>query len=926
MDSPLAPVPNPFAYFTDDEHERTNSEESDETIPSNAIDIDEIIEDFDYDVFQDEMDDVPEVRLRRPEDTNNPRNSSLACESEFRIVVKERVDGLPEICHDCFDLILHLQKRVPRRSMKWKTVPELLNDGAYEQCRLCELVASAPTIFLDELSEKDDFLLKPLREYKRIFTEFVDMAIEELTPDLEPIEVFGHVNGVERICEVSFSFEFRGRPAHIILAIWLGAYHTKKYMHIGYWVATNCVWVIRSAEPLPETEFDPLRRLHNPQPERCEGVRTGSDITWREPLTKNHSWRTFELFQQWMTTCLTDHGNCTLSLSGERIDDNWAGDNLGNTELPSRVLDVFEKEDDIIKLVETCTLDQKRAPYVTLSHCWGPPDKQPLTTTRENLQEHTSSGIPVSSFPKTFRDAIDITRQLDIQYLWIDSLCIVQDDEEDWLAESEKMGAIYHRAAVTIAASDANNSTEGCFVAERGTASHGHKVPTAKFVMRKGETGSIFKTCFGHVPTTPRSEPYFSPLGHRAWVCQEWYLSRRVIFCTKSGFMWKCLEVQHNERGRYLDMKEQRGWEHLMERYSESNLTRETDRLIAVQGIANELLKTENRKGQEYHYGHWTGGEDTAIMLCWMMKEWVSDLDGEGPTGVPSWSWASITGARLFCRTLYQFFLPCRTLMGSQDISVGGGDGKSLNIKHAQLRKVELSLLEDSELDCHPEWTDRQFWSPESLFLHLRRERKALAPIHVILSDDVSDCPGASQSKARVVGLAAFDRVVEAKSMVEIFTLPLVESPRFGLDPFLPPNGDMMWHGEDIGSQDKLYFMNILEPESGGSIRGYSAEEVKVRPPVKYNVLSRAGEGKHQPVGYYTPPSPEEAKVLQDSPDAKYVYDAGQGKSIFWALLLEPVLEVTTDVKTGSFRRVGMALIGSEEWLKAAVFQDIVIV
>lgn len=218
MESPLAPVPKPFVYFTDEDDE--GFEVSDcNTVSSHAIDIDEIIEDFDYEAFEDEMEDISEVESA---EDGNIQVDARPADSEFRIAVKERTDGLPEICHDCFDLIIHLQTRVPRRSMKWKTIPKLLFQGAYRRCRLCELVASAPAIFLDELSEEHEFPLKPLGEYERPFTEFVDLAIEELTPDLEPIEVFGHVNAVERICEVSFSFQFRGRPAQVILAVWLG--------------------------------------------------------------------------------------------------------------------------------------------------------------------------------------------------------------------------------------------------------------------------------------------------------------------------------------------------------------------------------------------------------------------------------------------------------------------------------------------------------------------------------------------------------------------------------------------------------------------------------------------------------------------------------------------------------------------------------
>jgi hypothetical protein len=86
-----------------------------------------------------------------------------------------------------------------------------------------------------------------------------------------------------------------------------------------------------------------------------------------EPLRKNLSWRTFELFESWMSTCLLDHTKCADSLAGQTIDNVWREDGLGRTELPSRVLDVLD-DGNVIKLVETKLLDQKRAPHMTQSH------------------------------------------------------------------------------------------------------------------------------------------------------------------------------------------------------------------------------------------------------------------------------------------------------------------------------------------------------------------------------------------------------------------------------------------------------------------------------------------------------------------------------------------------------------------------------
>jgi hypothetical protein len=85
------------------------------------------------------------------------------------------------------------------------------------------------------------------------------------------------------------------------------------------------------------------------------------------------------------------------------------------------------------------------AKYAALSHCWG---LYPLlTTTTSNISSHSSrppgrSGIPLSSLPRTFRDAILIKRALGLRYLWIDSLCIIQDSDVDWEREWALMGEI----------------------------------------------------------------------------------------------------------------------------------------------------------------------------------------------------------------------------------------------------------------------------------------------------------------------------------------------------------------------------------------------------------------------------------------------------------------------------------------------------
>ncbi|CAI6091565.1 unnamed protein product [Clonostachys chloroleuca] len=95
--------------------------------------------------------------------------------------------------------------------------------------------------------------------------------------------------------------------------------------------------------------------------------------------------------------------------------------------------------------------------YIVLSHCWGTPtkeEKKRFCTTRENY-EHRWQGFSYGDLPKTFRDAVQTTREFQKQYLWIDSLCIIQEDKDDWRNEARKMENFFASAYCTIAASSA---------------------------------------------------------------------------------------------------------------------------------------------------------------------------------------------------------------------------------------------------------------------------------------------------------------------------------------------------------------------------------------------------------------------------------------------------------------------------------------
>lgn len=229
-------------------------------------------------------------------------------------------------------------------------------------------------------------------------------------------------------------------------------------------------------------------------------------------------------------------------------------------------------------------------PYLTLSHCWGPPEKRPTITTKSNLASRMKR-IPFLELPRTFQDAIEITRKLGHRYLWIDSLCIVQDDEQDWAHEAGLMAKVYSHSLCTLSALSAKDSTQGlrlkplsgdCSVLDLAvptswsSQSQPLSYPAAASGSGRGSgTGTDSEesetdtddtdTDSSHFPP-PRFRIFSSipelwhmiyygkntaqlcddiaPLRSRAWTLQERELSRRVIHFAEKQVLWECAELK----------------------------------------------------------------------------------------------------------------------------------------------------------------------------------------------------------------------------------------------------------------------------------------------------------------------------------------------------------------------------------------------
>jgi hypothetical protein len=198
--------------------------------------------------------------------------------------------------------------------------------------------------------------------------------------------------------------------------------------------------------------------------------------------------------------------------------------------LPTRVIDVGGLDSTTVRLL--CGTRGQTSPgrYFALSHRWGSSSQHRMFCTENSNIENHKRGIKVTDLPQTFQDAILVTRALSVQYLWIDSICIIQNDAQDWEIESRLMEQVFSCAYVTIAASCASGTEDG-FLKPR---------PVRECVALEKGNGSYLYLC--DAIDDFRRDVDQGELNKRGWVLQERALSRRTIYFTETQTYWECGE------------------------------------------------------------------------------------------------------------------------------------------------------------------------------------------------------------------------------------------------------------------------------------------------------------------------------------------------------------------------------------------------
>ena len=347
------------------------------------------------------------------------------------------------------------------------------------------------------------------------------------------------------------------------------------------------------------------------------------------------------------------------------------------SRLPKRVLKITA---DHVCLKETPNVS---APYVCLSHCWGP--YGPAIKLTADTVEFLHKGYATSDLPKTFRDAINVCKRLGISYLWIDALCksicrdvifekrlrltglgILQDSREDWKEAAATMANIYEHAYVTIAATSAQDSKGGLFSSARPLVTRLDKHPHL-YIREYPRTFPEYSHEFPNYSYTEDLKPW--PLLTRAWVYQERRLSTRTVHFGEHQVYWECQTCFASEdasedkvwktdsNGRYGDtgwgdkiMDGTRQWQQIILEYTNLKLTYDSDRLPAIAALADRTWRLR-RSDDVYIAGLWRNS--ILSDMLWTSKpfelgKWGQALEPRPTRLVPSWSWASVQNAKIF--------------------------------------------------------------------------------------------------------------------------------------------------------------------------------------------------------------------------------------------------------------------------------------
>ena len=248
--------------------------------------------------------------------------------------------------------------------------------------------------------------------------------------------------------------------------------------------------------------------------------------------------------------------------------------------------------------------------YAALSYCWGTPEelsrRPPLRATAATVQV-LRDGIQLNQLPRTIEQAVRVCIPLQIEYIWVDALCIIQDDGLDWEKESRKMATVYSEAKVTIIAASSTSCHSGFLDMDMGgmVLDTPPLTPSSstRMVGRLASNRGFHKDEWAPLDSLVKD-----PIDNRGWTLQEQVLSRRYVRFTQNDVQWECFSKKAclcaQSQHLSLELKRSpRQWNDIPGHFNHRKFTLASDKLRALSGLA----KTSQRAtiGDVYLAGMW---------------------------------------------------------------------------------------------------------------------------------------------------------------------------------------------------------------------------------------------------------------------------------------------------------------------------------
>ncbi|KAK3325982.1 heterokaryon incompatibility protein-domain-containing protein [Apodospora peruviana] len=377
-----------------------------------------------------------------------------------------------------------------------------------------------------------------------------------------------------------------------------------------------------------------------------------ASYVWQRPSMKSvSSPDAFERIKTWLNTCHESHEQCSRYKS---------------PFMPSNVISITnpntgnKSDPPAVRLIH----NPPSAPYAALSYCWG--GDQPVKATKATVDDLTQ-GIDYRQLPKAIQDAITTTQAIGLQYLWVDALCIVQDDPVLMASEIAQMCQIYQTAHVTISAARSSACTQG-FLDD---------------ITIPDKNSPAFRLTLLN-PNDPSAAPGFiicfpkqlqDPVEYRAWTLQERLMSPRVLKFSQDETVMMCLEsavsgddglpyymyrpgkremsdywhASHDQDIKLMNHFHERLlsqehtdalWVQLVTEFCGRLITNRDDQILAISGIASHFGRLWRTGGGKYMAGLWE--EQFPGALMWYTDGLHEEIKGSRDYLGPTWSWISV--------------------------------------------------------------------------------------------------------------------------------------------------------------------------------------------------------------------------------------------------------------------------------------------